>query len=442
MQSQADRLLPFIGKSDFAQGVLAQIERDGYVVLPGVFSHAEVVVEVDRMWSWVETVSRGVRRRDPRSWQRKGGYDPWPCSQRDMMQLHQAGWVFSDLRELMAERVFQKLYGMQELHSSKDGFTLQRPTQRELGRPPNDHFDQGTELMGLQCIQGSVALTDQEHEDGCFLCWPGSHKHHAALMSGKSSKNGRKNWHILNDSEKAFLEEQGIRPLRVPVKKGDVILWRSDLAHKGAPPIGQRDNFRAVVYICMLPAELTPEQVYAEKQRGYEQLQTSSHWPCMEEWFSVRKEPEFDLRPYFKAPPALTARQRLLYGLDRYGSPQLSASCQSAMVLTSAAAVAHDSKSTASGGEREGVACRPRRWKKRLDASCQDRAAAPPFLSKQQQVSTAHRQQPGSQDSPPANDEQLLAIAQISSEAKEASSKQLEWQQQDGHNYRLNLCGQ
>jgi len=39
----------------------------------------------------------------------------------------------------------------------------------------------------------------------------------------------------------------------------------------------------------------------------------------MEEWFSPRKEVQFDLRPYFRAPPVLTARQRLLYGLDRYG---------------------------------------------------------------------------------------------------------------------------
>lgn len=386
-QMQADRLLPFIGKSDFAQGVLAHIERDGYAVLPGVFSHEEVAVEYDRMWAWVESVSHGVRRRDPRSWQRQRGYDPWPCSQRDMMQLHQAGWVFNDLRELMAERVFEQLYGTHELHSSKDGFTLQRPTQRELGRSPNDHFDQGTELLGLQCIQGSVALTDQEHDDGCFLCWPGSHKHHATLMFGKGGKKARKNWHILDDSQKAFLEKQGIRPLRIPVKKGDVILWRSDLAHKGAPPIGQRDSFRAVVYICMLPAALTPEHVYTEKQRAYEQLQTSSHWPCMEEWFSIRQEPQFDLRPYFRAPPALTARQRLLYGLDRYSSPQLGYSGHSA-----ALAVAQGSQAVASSAQREGVVGRPRRWQKRLDAKCKDGASSGSPASQQHAAAGQHSQ--------------------------------------------------
>jgi len=287
----------------------------------------------------------------------------------------------------MAERVFEQLYGTHELHSSKDGFTLQRPTQRELGRSPNDHFDQGTELLGLQCIQGSVALTDQEHDDGCFLCWPGSHKHHATLMFGKGGKKARKNWHILDDSQKAFLEKQGIRPLRIPVKKGDVILWRSDLAHKGAPPIGQRDSFRAVVYICMLPAALTPEHVYTEKQRAYEQLQTSSHWPCMEEWFSIRQEPQFDLRPYFRAPPALTARQRLLYGLDRYGSPQLGYSGHSA-----ALAVAQGSQAVASSAQREGVVGRPRRWQKRLDAKCKDGASSGSPASQQHAAAGQHSQ--------------------------------------------------
>jgi len=236
-----------------------------------------------------------------------------------MMQLYQAGWVFSDLRVSMAERVFEKLYGTQELHCSKDGFTLQRPTNQELGASPNDHFDQRGEMQGLHCIQGSVALTDQEHDDGCFLCWPGSHRHHSEILSRRHSK--RKDFIILNEGEKYILKANGIQPLRVPVSKGDVILWRSDLAHKGALPIGCRENFRGVVYICMLPAVLTPEDVYAAKRRAYEQLETGSHWPTREEWFTARKEPQFNLRTYHKHPPPMSNRQILLYGLERYQRP-------------------------------------------------------------------------------------------------------------------------
>mmetsp|Transcript_33489 Transcript_33489/g.59036 ORF Transcript_33489/g.59036 Transcript_33489/m.59036 type:complete len:522 (-) Transcript_33489:245-1810(-) len=308
-----DRLLPFIGKSEFAQDILASIESDGYVVLPGILTESEVEVEYSRMWQWVETVSPGVRRRSPKSWKM------WPCSQRDMMQLHQAGWVFNELRELLAERVFEKLYGTRELHCSKDGFTLQRPTSQELNRSPNDHFDQGSSMYGLQCLQGSVALTDQEFEDGCFLCWPGSHKHHPEIVAARGRKAGRQDFVILNDREKDLLQSYGIEPRRVPVRRGDAILFRSDLAHCGASPIGCRQNFRAVVYICMLPAAMTPEDVYEKKQSAYQQLATGSHWPNQEEWFAQRgRGLDFTPSPYYKKPPQLTPRQRLLYGLDRY----------------------------------------------------------------------------------------------------------------------------
>jgi MOSC domain-containing protein YiiM len=318
-QSDPDSLLPFIGTSEFAQGIFLSIRDEGYCVLPGVFSGEEADAEYERMWDWVQTTSRGVRRHSPETWQARAHADPWPCSQRDMMQLHQAGWVFGDLREKMAERVFEKLYGTRELHCSKDGFTLQRPTLREMNVSPNDHYDQGPAL-GLQCIQGSVALTDQEHDDGCFLCWPRSHEHHEEIMS-RREEWPRKDWVILSAAEKEYLVSQGIQPRRVPVRKGDVVLWRSDLVHKGAPPIGVRSSFRAVVYICMLPAVLTPESVYGKKWEAYHGLETGSHWPKKEEWFKCRRQVPFDLRPYFQQPPTLTARQRQLYGLDRYNAP-------------------------------------------------------------------------------------------------------------------------
>lgn len=320
MSTTRDNLWSFLSCSEAAQAITSRIQSEGYIVLRGVFSKEEVDDEYRRMWHWVQSVSPSVRRNNPHTW-RRGKGDAWPCKQRDMMQLHQAGWVFNDLREAMADRVFEKIYGTKELHCSKDGFTLQRPTERELGQSPNDHYDQGFASRGLQCIQGSVALTDQEDGDGCFLCWPGSHRLHDEIMDWRGPKRGREDFVILDEREREWLQSQGYEAKRVPVNRGDVILWRSDLVHKGAQPIGKRDNFRAVVYICMLPAALTPEGVYKEKQLAYEQLQTGSHWPNREEWFQSRYQLA-GVRPYFKEPPKLSLRQQQLYGLVRYiGSP-------------------------------------------------------------------------------------------------------------------------
>lgn len=237
------------------------------------------------------------------------------------MQLNQAGWLFTDMKEQFATRVFEPLYGTRELHCSKDGFTFQRPTRADLRRTENDHFDQGMHWLGLQCIQGSVALTDQGPNDGCFQVWPGSHKYREQLLHRRGNKSVvKRDFVMLSEDERQFLHQQGIRPRRVPVEQGDVILFRSDVAHAGAPPIGRCDTCRVVSYVCCLPASLTPDAVYPQKFEAYRTLQTGSHWPSREEWFEVvERHRRIAWRPFFISPPMLSDRQRQLFGLDRYG---------------------------------------------------------------------------------------------------------------------------
>jgi hypothetical protein len=242
---------------------------------------------------------------------------------------------------------------------------------------------QGGSLFGLQCIQGSVALLDQGPDDGCFLCWPQSYRCHGALMEARSRAGGpgsstarfggseyyvpltKKELRAL--AEGAFGGPPGLEPKRVPVRRGSVILWRSDLVHSGAapavptassagskvpveasgstagsapaqavavsasvtsagppPPSPQgsagTSNFRAVVYVCMAPAALTPEACYGDKLKAYQGLETSGHWPGREDFFALRDRPARE--PYWPAPPPLTTRQAQLFGLVRYEGMQ------------------------------------------------------------------------------------------------------------------------
>jgi hypothetical protein len=253
----------------------------------------------------------------------------------DMLQNYQAGWLFSDLRELLAERVFEPVYGTRDLHCSKEGFTFHRPTAPAgrhplagkqgrfvCGRPSNtdgEHFDQRATDPGLHCIQSSTALTDQGPEDGCFRCWPGSHVHHPSLMAGKY--RGNKDWVPITDAELEELAGLGLSPKRVPVQRGDVILWRSDLAHSGQAP-GITPHFRAVTYSCMLPAVLTPAEAYPAKLEGYLKTIAGDHRPNVETgWhFSAPKRGgDAPVRGvYFPHPPELSWRQAEFYGLVRY----------------------------------------------------------------------------------------------------------------------------
>ena len=332
---EPDRLRRFFADTRFARAVLEKLDTDGYCVLPAVFSTAEADAALDLMWAWVEKTSPSVARAEPASWKATEGAEPWPHAQHDMMQLHQAGWLLSDLREAFAERVFAPLYGTRALHASKDGFTLQRPTEAELHRPANDHFDQGAALLGLQCVQGSVALLDQAEEDGCFAAWPGSHREHAALMRVLAAENPTKansNWQKLSPTRRRQMNAKGYAQRRLPLRKGDVVLWRSDCMHCGAPPVGARPTFRAVAYFCCMPAALTPEPIYGKKWEAYRQLECGNHWPCGEAWFTARGSRDHSsFKPYFEHPPSLTPWQRQLYGLERYTHEELHGGAPSAI---------------------------------------------------------------------------------------------------------------
>lgn len=149
-------------------------------------------------------------------------------------------------------------------------------------------------------------------------------------------------------------------------------------------PIGARDNFRGVVYICMMPAVLTPEEVYPDKQRAYEQLETGCHWPTREEWFKPRQEPQFEVRRFFAKPPALTSRQRLLYGLDRY--PQKPSPCKRMSM------VQDDCETDGGSGDKAGSSNdRVRRW---------NRAKAKPNDSKAETASASSHDSSDSIDVP------------------------------------------
>ena len=360
-----DQLKPFLSQeTELGRLVLERMETDGYVVVRNVLTADECTVELNRLWDFVEATSPGISRDDAKTWYPPTSssangdvtVDPWPHSGwiwlSDMCQSYQGGWLFSELREKLATRVFEKIYGTHELHSSKEGFTFHRPTCTPEGydhpllhaKPPRvcnqethtsgEHLDQRASHTGLQCLQSSTAFVDQTAKDGCFLCWPGSHKEHARMT--KDIWRGRSDWVPLTDAEVDELRSLGYTPQRVPVNAGDVILWRSDLCHCGAKPIGLRPGFRAVSYTCMMPASLTTNDVWAHKWTEFVSGLSGDHRPNVSlPHLSVPKKKtgkhktqkgqELETptmattgRYFASGLPQLTWRQAELYGLVPY----------------------------------------------------------------------------------------------------------------------------
>ena len=383
-----DALLPYLNTTTTTGAHIArQIQEQGYCVLPHILTPSECTAQLSLLWEFVQATAPGVRRDDPNTWYPPPHTDPadvehadpWPHSGwkflPDMCQSFQAGWLFSGLRELLAERVFGPLYNTTQLHSSKEGFTFHRPTApvapngsthpvlvqerpRVCGkvqhRGNGEHFDQCASDTGLHCIQSSTALLDQHEGDGCFMCWPKSHRQHATMT--KDIWRGRSDWVPLTDEELDTLKALGMCPIRVPVNAGDVILWRSDLAHCGAGPSCPTTGFRAVSYTCMLPAAMTPPNVLDGKLEEYLTMQTGDHRPNVKSRHFAKPKQKGNGKKgggaqggtqgkkgaqekkkdksggrgikvargqYFSdGPPRLTRRQAELYGLVQYNNEQ------------------------------------------------------------------------------------------------------------------------
>lgn len=145
------------------------LKTKGFYHIPSVLTRYECNEALVHLWNFVEDVSGGcVQRKDPLSWyppnigeneadknlssnvgnglgkmslknnalididpNEQDDLDPWPHSGHgaspDMFQSLGAGYVLGDVRQHLAERLFEPLFGTRELLSSKEGFTFSRP---------------------------------------------------------------------------------------------------------------------------------------------------------------------------------------------------------------------------------------------------------------------------------------------------------------------------
>lgn len=148
---------------------IEDLKTRGYHVVPAALAREECDEALGLMWDFVEDVSGGcVGRGDPTSWyprrevrivtggdaassadepdedngaagdvnrdssdDRRRDLDPWPHtgyqSFPDMFQSLGAGYLLGRVRQLLAERIFEPLYGTRDLLCSKEGFSFCRP---------------------------------------------------------------------------------------------------------------------------------------------------------------------------------------------------------------------------------------------------------------------------------------------------------------------------
>jgi ectoine hydroxylase-related dioxygenase (phytanoyl-CoA dioxygenase family) len=307
--------------------MIKSLEKDGYLIIPNVLTKSECSSNIDKIWDYLNKLNPNLKREDSKTW-----YDEnqWPYSYGEgLMHYHGIAWNQAS-RSVRSHdnvlKVFSTLWETDKLHTSVDGINMKRPP---LEYPTDDfdfvHVDQDGTERGLVCVQGSVNLIDQMDDDGCFVCWPGSHKLHKKILE---DDRDRGHWYEFEKQDYDLMEKEGMSSKRIPVPAGHMILWRSDLAHAGAPARSTRkdhDKWRAVIFVCMLPASETPQTktMLQKKQSTVLERRTTSHWPSNCSWFDrdppVIYSKNSPLRyNIYRDDVLLTSVEKRLYGVEEY----------------------------------------------------------------------------------------------------------------------------
>mmetsp|Transcript_3956 Transcript_3956/g.8917 ORF Transcript_3956/g.8917 Transcript_3956/m.8917 type:complete len:1089 (-) Transcript_3956:770-4036(-) len=182
------------------------LKTQGYYHIPSVLTHDECKEALGHLWHFVEDVSGGcVQRKDPLSWYPQNevcikdkdsnvgtrlsklsvkdgekydgdltkplictdpnehdDLDPWPHTgcrlSPDMFQSLGAGYVLGDVRQRLAERIFEPLFGTRELLSSKEGFTFSRPLIVDL-----EENERQQQQQDVGCESKSVLVWKPHH---------------------------------------------------------------------------------------------------------------------------------------------------------------------------------------------------------------------------------------------------------------------------------------
>jgi len=87
-------------------------------------------------------------------------------------------------------------------------------------------------------------------------------------------------WYKLKEGEKDFYLNKGCTEYAVKAGVGSMVFWDSRTIHQGKEPekTREQENFRIVVYVCMMPRNMSNDKALEKKKKAFNQLRVTNHW--------------------------------------------------------------------------------------------------------------------------------------------------------------------
>ena len=176
---------------------------------------------------------------------------------------------------------FSKIWGTDKLLVSFDALNVTLPNRADKPvQEPWPHVDQSPLRRGLHCVQGIINLSRAGPEDGSLIVLPRSNtviEHFFDTETDPLSWK-RKDLHKISEENMNWFEARNMKPLKVVVEPGDLILWDSRTVHWGGEPTANSNTIRTVIYVSYSPVDWATADALERKKEAFKSFQATTHW--------------------------------------------------------------------------------------------------------------------------------------------------------------------
>jgi ectoine hydroxylase-related dioxygenase (phytanoyl-CoA dioxygenase family) len=273
------------------------LDKYGVAIIPYVLDELECTNMLNEMWKYFEHITQKwdipISKDNEESW--KQIYKLYPL--HSMLIQHwnvghmQCAWDIRQNEKVVD--IFSQLWNCknEELLVSFDGVSFNLPPEIiKRGWNRNNtwyHSDQSFCRNEFECIQSWITANDVNIGDATLSFMEGSHKFHKDCKE-HFNVNDKKDWTKLTKEQEEFYLNKGCQYKKIYCPKGSLVLWDSRTIHCGTEAFKERKipNIRAIIYLCYMPRSLCNQKDLIKKQKAFNELRLTTHWPSKVRLFS------------------------------------------------------------------------------------------------------------------------------------------------------------
>jgi len=273
------------------------IKLYGIAIIPNVLDENECQSIITEIWDFLEHITQNwdipIDRNNTNTW--KEFYKLYPLHSMLLQYWNighsQASWNVR--QNIKIVEIFAHFWNcsINDLLVSFDGLSFNLPpeiTKKGWNRGNTwYHTDQSYTTADFKCIQSYITGLDVNDGDATLTFFEGSNNYHSEFKN-KYNIIDKSNWYKLNEEQQLFYREKGCEKKYIKCPKGSLVLWDSRTIHCGSEAFKNRSisNFRAIIYLCYMPRILSSDADLKKKQKAFDELRTTSHYPCKIKLFS------------------------------------------------------------------------------------------------------------------------------------------------------------